>query len=285
MRVKQNCKINLGLKVYNQRTDGFHDIESVFSLINIFDYLTFKKEKEQILVYCKGIEKQDNIVYKTALLFRNTYHINSGVKIKIKKNIPVGAGLGGGSADAAATIKALNKFWKVNLTEKEMIDFATKIGSDVPFFIRNKTAYVTGRGEKVHPLDTNILIDVLLYKPDFSFSTKEIYQEYTYDSNDKNNIKEVVDGIKENDIRKISFNIKNDLENSIIKNKDYKKYIDTTRNDFIENKALCFSVTGSGSAVFGIFESKNYLKQARFQLIKKGYNKNSLFICKVGNIK
>ena len=118
--------------------------------VDLFDILYFIKSDDVIVTMDKEVCKmEDNLVYKTAMYIKNKYNVNQGIDITIKKNIPDQAGLGGGSSDAACTILSLNKIWKLNLSENDLIDIASHIGSDVPFFLYNRLSVVKGRGEKI----------------------------------------------------------------------------------------------------------------------------------------
>ena len=140
------AKINLHLQVLDKRKDGFHNISSLFSLIDLHDTLIFKNNDNKVEL-TESIPIADNIVLKAANLLKEEYSVNKGVKIDLSKSIPDQRGLGGGSSDAAATLIGLNVFWKLNISKDELLRSALKLGSDVPFFIYGKTAWAEGRGE------------------------------------------------------------------------------------------------------------------------------------------
>ncbi len=140
--LKAPAKINLFLEILGKRDDGYHEIETIMQEIDLADNLQFEETQEGVELECndKNIPlNQDNLVCKAANLILKECGIKKGVLINLEKNIPVGAGLGGGSSDAAATLKALNLLWKVGLNDGELMDFAAKLGSDIPFFIYFKT--------------------------------------------------------------------------------------------------------------------------------------------------
>ena len=146
LNLRAPAKLNLHLEVLRKRDDGFHDISSLFTLIDLCDSLNFKKNKHDIeLVESTPIK--NNIVYEAANLLKETYSIKQGVRIELIKSIPDQMGLGGGSSDAASTLIGLNQFWNLNLSDDELMKIALKLGSDVPFFIYGKTAWAEGRGE------------------------------------------------------------------------------------------------------------------------------------------
>ena len=137
--IQAPAKINLHLQVVNKREDGFHNISSLFSLIDLSDTLSFKENGNKIKL-SESIPIADNIVLKAANLLKDKYSVKKGVRIELHKVIPDQKGLGGGSSNAAATLIALNKFWNLNCTQEEIMDLALTLGSDVPFFIFGKTA-------------------------------------------------------------------------------------------------------------------------------------------------
>ena len=146
MKIKAPAKINLHLEVLRKRDDDFHDISSIFTLIDLYDSLIFKRSEGNISLK-EQTPIEDNIVLKAAELVKDLYSVKEGVSIELIKSIPDQKGLGGGSSDAAATIVGLNKLWNLKIPNKELLDIALKLGSDVPFFVYGKTAWAQGRGE------------------------------------------------------------------------------------------------------------------------------------------
>ncbi|MDD3171282.1 MAG: 4-(cytidine 5'-diphospho)-2-C-methyl-D-erythritol kinase [Bacilli bacterium] len=282
MKYRQCAKINLGLKIVNKREDGYHNLKSVFIPVGIYDKLIFKRAKKNIIVKCKGIKQEDNLIYKTARLLKEERSVLRGVKIIVKKKIPFAAGLGGGSADAAATIKMLNEFWETGLNEEDMYEFASKIGSDVPFFIYNKTAVVEGRGEIVKPIDTKISFYVIIIKPSFGLETKKIYQNFSFKSGQENNIERVIQGVKEQNFDMISKNIVNDLESGVLYDANKYNCIVNMKKDLLESGAIASLMSGSGSCTFGIYPTKKAAKNAKKQLIKKKYKRHQIYIAEAG---
>lgn len=278
MKTKQNGKINVGLKVLNKRTDGYHNLISVFVPICLYDTLRYRRTRSKIVVKTKAISQEKNIVYKTAKLIQEKYDVKRGICINIRKGIPIAAGLGGGSADAAMTIKILNKLWGLNLSFAEMSKLGEEIGSDVPFFIHNELAVVRGRGEDVEKLDSSIKLFLLLIKPDFGFQTKKVFSNLPQKIESENKIDKVVVGFRESDLEKIVANLKNDLESGILCDSSKAKVIIKIKNDLIKVGALNSSMSGSGSCVYGIFKHDNELKAARKMLLKEGYQKRQVYM-------
>lgn len=280
MKTKQNGKINVGLKVLNKRTDGYHNLISVFVPICLYDTLRYRRTRSKIVVKTKVISQEKNIVYKTAKLIQEKYDVKRGICINIRKGIPIAAGLGGGSADAAMTIKILNKLWGLNLSFAEMSKLGEEIGSDVPFFIHNELAVVRGRGEDVEKLDSSIKLFLLLIKPDFGFQTKKVFSNLPQKIESENKIDKVVVGFRESDLEKIVANLKNDLESGILCDSVQANRITKIKKDLIEVGALNSSMSGSGSCVYGIFKHDNELKAARKMLLKEGYQKRQIYLVK-----
>jgi len=154
------AKVNLGLEVLRKREDGYHDLAMVMSGISLFDELVFEIiEDNEVIIDCKEMEHiplKNNLIYKAAFYLKDKFNINKGVKVIVKKQIPEQAGLGGGSADAAATLRGLNRLFNLNLSLDELAKYAIEIGSDVPFCIYNKLAIVTGRGENIKFLNKSL---------------------------------------------------------------------------------------------------------------------------------
>jgi len=142
------AKVNLYLKVIRKRVDGYHDIETLFERISLCDILTFRLKENGISLRCQG-EKlpsdSNNLIYRAAFLLKSTYAVKQGIDICLQKKIPVAAGLGGGSSDAATTLLALNRIWKLNLSLEKLLKHATELGSDVPFFVM-QTPFAIGKG-------------------------------------------------------------------------------------------------------------------------------------------
>ncbi|NQX97624.1 MAG: 4-(cytidine 5'-diphospho)-2-C-methyl-D-erythritol kinase [Flavobacteriales bacterium] len=252
MIVFPNAKINIGLNIVEKREDGFHNIESVFyPVMDLFDVLEVV-ENEQLEFTSSGIEipgsKVSNLCVKAFQLIATDYNIPF-VKIHLHKVIPIGAGLGGGSADAAFMLKVLNDLFELNLTIEQLIDYARKLGSDCAFFIKNKPVYAFNKGDKFENIALNLSnYELKIEYPNIHIGTTEAYRGIVPQKSTKNLkilIQEPVINWKDS--------IKNDFEDSVFpvhtKIKEFKlqMYIDG---------AIFASMTGSGSAVFGIFEKK-----------------------------
>lgn len=181
MQVLAPAKINLSLKVLGKRPDGFHEIETVIAPISLHDKVEIEKQNRWIDFSCDDptlSNADDNLVVRAAKLFLEQAGIKGGLSIKLEKRIPHGAGLGGGSSDAAATLCALNELFKTKLSPEDLAGLATRIGSDVPFFLFESAAVCRGRGEIVEPIALKKKLPVLLFKPAFGVPTAWAYSRW-----------------------------------------------------------------------------------------------------------
>lgn len=256
--VKTPAKINWALSVLKKRPDGYHDIISLIQAIDLYDTLIFE-ESELIEIICDApIKIENNLVYKAAKELANYAGIKKGVKITIKKDIPIGAGLAGGSSDAAATLKTLNELWNINLKSEELIQLGKSLGSDVNFFFYLPISIVEGRGEIINSLEINKSYTLLLIKPAFSISTRWAYESFEIKSQltekyekINNNIWKLYDLLCNGVVDNIY--LWNDLEKPVI-----KKYpeIDRLKKKLIKSGAKVSLMSGSGSTIFGVFKSR-----------------------------
>ncbi len=246
MRIKAPAKFNLGLKILGKRSDGFHELDTVFARINFYDELEFTLRQDgKITVEVVGeeIPLRENLVYKTAKLLKKFSSKSAGISIKLTKKIPSGAGLGGGSSDAAATLKALNKLWDLKLKPTELAELALTLGSDVPFFLRSGVQRGQGRGEVLtkYKLPKDFPQHVVLIVPKIRVSTAWAYQNLELST------KISKFRIEENDFEKVVF----------------KKYpeLEKIKQALRRVEAEYASLSGSGSAMFGLFQAKPQVEQ------------------------
>lgn len=185
--VKAPAKINLTLLIAGKRPDGFHEIETLMAKIDFYDDLLFEpSRKNNIELICQGNQKvpsgPKNLVYRACSKLFEAANTPPSVKITLTKNIPAGAGLGGGSSDAAAALMGLNKFAKLNVKDKTLHDIAASLGSDIPFFLGGPLAFCTGRGEKIKKINKKFPFTALLITPNVSVATKRVYENYKHDN-------------------------------------------------------------------------------------------------------
>ena len=245
---KAYAKINLALEVFDKGLDGYHDLNNIMVPVDLYDVLTFEKiEEDVILLDNTNYKAKDNIVYKAAKLFLRQYRINKGVLITLDKHIPSQAGLGGGSADAAATFRALNKLFELNRPLEELRDLSVQLGSDIAYCLYEHAALCTGRGTEVKLLNVNYpKWNVLLIKPPFGCSTADIYSNYEKLDCDRSvKLQNVIKTLEIGDLNLLKDNIFNDLEATAFK---LKPELEKIKEDF-NNKSLCM-MSGSGSTLF-----------------------------------
>ncbi len=262
-----HSKINLALEVMDLK-DNYHMVNNLMIPITLYDKLSFEKSDEIILL---DNNIKDNIIIKAAKLFIEHFKINGGVKIKLEKNIPIAAGLAGGSTDGAAVLKGLNKLYNVSASSDELKKLAEKLGSDVPFFIDEEVALCTNRGEKINPLNIKVKpIKLLLIKPISSLSTKEVYENYNYDGvSKKEKIDNIIDSLKNNDIDKLKQNIFNDLTVPALKlNKELKILYNNLKKEYD------VYLSGSGPTLFIINPKDSSVKK-----IEEKYKDLFVYLC------
>jgi 4-diphosphocytidyl-2-C-methyl-D-erythritol kinase len=266
MIVFPKAKINIGLRITGKRSDGYHDIETLFYQVNLSDALEFVVSQEPLqrdIIALTGLstggEPENNLVIKTVVRLRKDYSIPF-LKIHLHKSIPAGAGLGGGSSDAACFLKSLNRYFRLNMKKDEIEGIALEMGSDCPFFIESLPSYATGRGEilqPVHPFLTGLYL--VLANPGVEISTREAYQNCIPEYPSESLLRLV-----ERPIDEWIELITNGFESyAFAKHPITGKIKDT----LYKSGALFSLMSGSGSSVFGIFSSKPILPDSLRQFI------------------
>ncbi|MDI6801967.1 MAG: 4-(cytidine 5'-diphospho)-2-C-methyl-D-erythritol kinase [Thermodesulfovibrionales bacterium] len=265
------AKINWSLYVINKRDDGYHNILSLMHCVSLYDTLSFEYSDRIEIAANIDIPMEQNLVFKAARLLQQHAETKKGARITLLKEIPSGAGLGGGSSDAAYTLEGLNMFWGLGLSREELKGIAEKIGSDVSFFFANiagsPISIVEGRGEILTPLNINIPYALLLVKPSVSVSTAWAYKrigarlniqesssELTKIGNNINNIQLIFEALKGRDFSALKTTIHNDFEEAVIKS---HPVIGNLKNKLISAGAVSALMSGSGSTVFGVFEDRD----------------------------
>ena len=291
---KAFAKINLILKVLNKRSDNYHNIFSLIHKVSLFDVITILPNKKNIEVECSvdlRIPQEENIVYKAAKTLLEYTKNNDSALIKIDKNIPTGAGLGGGSSDAATTLNLLNQFWNLNLSMKTLRSIAITLGSDVPFFLESYPKWVYGMGEHYEVLDlidieNNIIkrkhidANALIIYPKIHIDTGTAYKKLNrqienIDVNDDTYLEHIIQYENQIEYYQKDF-LRNALENDFEKIifEDYPEIAEIYKDleELSNRKPL---LTGSGSAVFAIFTDKNKVSIIDFikRNLKQKYKK------------
>lgn len=259
MVLKSCGKINVGLKIINEREDGYHNIETIFYPVNIFDEIDFqlsKSSKGFNSLHLKSDKSyippdKSNTCYKAITNFFKLFLIKDcfDIFVNIRKNIPVGGGLGGGSSDAASIIKALTRYFNINISENrnEIMKVALSVGSDVPFFLISKPCFAAGRGDILKLLpEFKLNYRILLVNPNLHISTKWAYENYIL-NNSISNVSPLKD-ITKFDLSE--YNFENDFEEVVFKKySELKEIKDTMKN----NGAVYSSLSGSGATMFGFY--------------------------------
>ena len=247
-----NCKINLGLNIVNKRSDGYHDIETVFLPIQLKDALEVI-EIEEFEFSASGLpiegETEKNLCVKAYHLLKKDFPHLPAVQMHLHKAIPMGAGLGGGSSDGAFTLKLLNKKFELNISEKQLIDYSLQLGSDCPFFIVNKPCFATGRGEILEQITLDLSeFKIIIVHPSIHISTAWAFTNIKPGKPVKS-IKQVIG----QSILTWEDELRNDFELPV-----FEKYpeIKKIKEDLYHSGADYASMSGSGSAVYGIFRKE-----------------------------
>lgn len=275
LELKALGKINLGLDILGKRPNGYHDVRMVMQTVMLYDDVTLEKKEEE------GIELETNlsflpvdsgnIAYKAAKLLIDEFQIQGGIKIHLEKHIPVAAGMAGGSTNAAAVLYGMNKMYGLGLTTEELMERGVKLGADVPYCIIRGTVLAEGIGEILTPLAPLPKCYVLIAKPPLSASTKEIYEKY--DSKEDiihPDIDAIIDGLQNDDIKKVAENMGNVLEQVMIP--DYP-VLDEIKKTMVANGALGSMMSGSGPTVFGLFADEKTAEAAYEEMKKSGLAK------------
>ena len=192
IKIAAPAKINLFLEILGKRQDGYHEIETVMQEVSLFDYIYMENYDKNVVFTCSNPKLsagEDNLVVKAVRLLQNESKTYRGVKIHLDKRIPIGAGLGGGSSDAVATLVGLNKLWRIGYDEKQLMSLAGKLGSDTPFFVVGNTAICKGRGEIVTPYPINVSYNYIIIYPRFEVNTAMVYRNFK--NNLTKNLKDV----------------------------------------------------------------------------------------------
>lgn len=285
------AKINWFLKICGLRSDGYHEIRSLIQKITLFDTLTFSRSDALILNSASGIPPEDNLVYRAAVCLKKAYQVNEGISMHLNKRIPAGAGLGGGSSDAAAALIGLNEIWSLGCSRDQLSAVAEQLGSDVPFFLHGPLSRVYGRGEQVLPQKADRALHLLLVKPPVSVSTAWAYGRFSQflspvhddalTGRDREKVEKGRSGIDDPKLTKKAEKV-NNIEHFYrdFENFDLERSYDAVYNDLetvtaqefpviteikerLRNKGAVFALmSGSGPTVYGVFGSKDEAERA-----------------------
>ena len=284
MKMKAYAKINIALDAIGKREDNYHLLRMIMQTVDLYDVIEIENSNDSnISISCnKHYVPTDerNLAYKAAVLFRDEFNIKDGVKINIKKNIPVAAGMAGGSTNAAAVLVIMNRLFNVNASLEVLKEIGLKIGADVPYCIEGGTALCEGIGEIITPLkpfENKILV---VLKPNFGVSTKEVYTNLDINKIRKHvNIEGLIQAMENDDLDYVSKNMKNVLENVTLKKHTILKNI---KEDMRKSGALGAMMSGSGPTVFAFFDDMLTAQRA-FEFLKGKYKYSDVYITRTIN--
>ena len=275
---KAYAKINLGLDVIGRLPNGYHEVKMIMQTVGIYDVLTLEKIPEGIVVTTDNGElptDEDNLIYKSAKLMQEKYKLPCGVRIHLEKNIPIAAGMAGGSTDAAATFTGMNELFEIGASEEELRELGVKVGADVPYCIMGGTALAEGIGEKLSRLPAPKDCYLLIAKPDINVSTKYVYEHLDAEGVEKHpDIDGMIEALKQGSLDGVVECLGNVLETVTV-----KKYsiIEEIKQTMLENGAQGSIMSGSGPTVFGIFTEEEKAKKA-LEILEKKELAKQLFV-------
>ncbi|MEK4496322.1 4-(cytidine 5'-diphospho)-2-C-methyl-D-erythritol kinase [Ureibacillus sp. FSL W8-0352] len=260
--IKAPAKINLTLDVLYKRPDQYHEVEMVMTTVDLADRigLELRNDGKIVIHSSSGIVPEDdrNLAYQAAILLTNTYNVHEGATITIHKEIPVAAGLAGGSSDAAATLRGLNQLWNLNLSIDTLAELGANIGSDVPFCVYGGTALATGRGEKIQPLPAPPSCWVILAKPRIGVSTAKIYEGLNLENIEHPNTKQMMTALENKDYSLMCKSLGNVLESVTC---SLYPEVAVIKNQMIRFGVDAALMSGSGPTVFGFVDSESRLNR------------------------
>ena len=271
IELKALAKINLGLDVLGKRENGYHDVRMIMQSIYLYDEVKIEKKDTPEIEVVSNLNflptGEDNIAYKAARLLQEEFKISDGVKITLKKHIPVAAGLAGGSSNAAAVLFGMNRMFRLGLSQKSLMERGVKLGADVPYCIMRGTVLAEGIGEELHKLPAMPKCTVLIAKPPVSVSTKTVYEALdSKEITEHPDIDGIIEGLERQDLKKIAGCMGNVLEDVTI---PMHPVIDEIKQVMKDCGALGAMMSGSGPTVFGLFESRAEARDAQRRIREK----------------
>jgi len=269
--LKAPAKINWFLTVSGKRKDGYHDIRSLMQNVTLYDLLTFEDFDSVEVITEAPIPLKDNLVYKAVMLMKESFGLRNGARVTLKKSIPMAAGLGGGSSDAACVLSGLDRLWNLNLSVNELAGLGERIGSDVPFFFHGPVSLVEGRGEIVSPVNVKRSCSILLAKPHIDVPAAWAYREFDKGfstrqvlTKEEDIIKLFCQSLERGDFALLSSIRRNDLEPPVSRRYPVVGEISET---MMRNGAFFSSMSGSGPTVFGVFDSDQVAAEAMTHIL------------------
>ena len=272
IQMKALAKVNLGLDVIRRREDGYHEVKMIMQTLDLFDHVTLEKRDEAGITLETNLSflpvDEQNIAYRAAKMLMDEFQIPGGLHIKIEKNIPVAAGMAGGSTNGAAVLYGMNKIYQLGLSTKELMERGVRLGADVPYCILRGTVLSEGIGEVLTPVAPMPDCYILVAKPPISVSTKHVYENLKLDQIKTHpDIDGMIDALAAKDLVGITSRMENVLETVTIPE---HPEIQLIKDQMMEAGALNALMSGSGPTVFGIFEDKEQGMKAREYVEEKG---------------
>ncbi len=285
IQMKAYGKINLSLDVTGKRENGYHDVRMIMQTVGIYDQILLTRTDKPGITVTTNLSflpvDENNLVYKAAKLLMDEFNIESGLNINLKKNIPVAAGMAGGSSDAAAVLVGVNNMFGLNLSKKDLMERGVKLGADVPYCVMRGTALAEGIGEVLTPLAPMPDCYILIAKPHISVSTAFVYKNLKLDTIERHpDVDRVASYIAAGDIAGIADSMDNILETVTV---PAYPVINDLKVMMKENGALNSMMSGSGPTVFGIFDDKEKADSA-YSIVEKSGLVRQLFLTKPFNV-
>lgn len=265
IKKKAHAKLNLSLDVLGEKDGGYHEIKTLMVMTDLYDEMTFSKSHRLEIIPEFSFNYKDNLIYKAYEILKEKVGYDLPFKVEIKKNIPIAAGLAGGTSNGAQTFYALNELYDLKIPKSELIEMSKILGADFTYMMTGGTKIAEGIGDILEEVDPIELDNVLIINPGYGVSTKEVYQKIKVD-NDRINFSKILEGLYNLDIEKLNFYLRNKMEDVV-----FSLHPDLLE---IKNKLRSFNsaplMSGSGATIFGIFKDKKSLEEA-YLYFKKNY--------------
>lgn len=265
LNYKARAKINLALDVCRRLENGYHEVRMVMQTVALCDELEFKRRNDPDIILSVSSrdylgDLENNLIFRAAKLMRQQYNIQQGVEIRLKKNIPVAAGMAGGSTDAAATMLAMNEMFELGLGREELMEMAVSLGADIPFCILGGTALAEGVGEKLTPLPAPPPASLLVVKPPIMVATKWVYENLRLDTLSTHpDVDGMVEALRQGDLKGITDRMENVMETVT---EERHPIITNIKKMMLGSGAMNAMMSGSGPSIFGVFLEENAARAA-----------------------
>ncbi|MGO3752288.1 MAG: 4-(cytidine 5'-diphospho)-2-C-methyl-D-erythritol kinase [Peptoniphilaceae bacterium] len=258
MILKSYGKINISLDVVSKRNDGYHNIKTIMQKISIYDELEIKKSSYfNFKSNVRELDTKENLIYKAYKLLENYAGKELPVEIFLKKNLPIAAGLAGGTGNGALTLKAINDLYELNISEEKLREISLKLGADFPYMLSSGTMLASGIGENLTKLENFRGINLIIVNPGYGVSTKEVYSNLEV-SNERVDFQKIIEDMKNRDLKSLKDSMSNKMEVEVFKRHKDIKLIKDKLNDFGGASLM----SGSGPSVFSLFDDYKDLNSA-----------------------